>query len=423
MSREVLVSIRSITKKFSKDLKLGAKKGLRKTLLSFLGLNDSYNKNLGSKEFCALQRVSFDVCRGEAVGLLGKNGAGKSTLLKHISGIYLPDLGEIEVVGHVEGLIELGAGFHPLLSGRDNIKQRCSMLGFDGEKLTNLMDEIIEFSELDDFIDMPVQNYSSGMKARLGFASAVLVKPDVLLVDEALSVGDFSFQQKCLAKINEIKAECAVIFVSHGIQAMKMFCSRGIVFDKGQITFDGDMDAAADFYLNQKSEKKHEKKILEDFKKEFVETFNSHDVLGQQVRPNNSLKSLKYWWSNDNGEKKQVFSKDDSVIQLNIEVDIEDITDLEKDVFIGVPIWKEDKMIYLTALNSDRKKFFIKTSGKILVKLKVDNIFNHGRYLACIAIHEGPQYLARKIIEPFEIANIDVRDHGAIRLNEKWEVE
>jgi len=179
------------------------------------------------EEFWALKDVSFELIRGESLGIIGLNGAGKSTLLRLIAGVQKPTTGSIRVYGTIAPLIELGAGFDPELTARDNIYLNGAFLGFNRKMMNKRLDEIIEFSELHEFIDVPLKNYSSGMQARLGFAVATLVKPDLLIVDEILSVGDFRFQQKCEQRMNEmLSGGTSIVFVSHEIEQVKRLCTK-----------------------------------------------------------------------------------------------------------------------------------------------------------------------------------------------------
>lgn len=196
-------------------------------------------KQLMYREFIALDGISFSIKRGEVVGLLGLNGSGKSTLLKVIAGVLKPTKGNISVKGSIAPLIELGAGFNPNLSGLENIFLNGYLLGYDKKYIEENIQSIIEFSELGEFIDVPVKNYSSGMKARLGFAVATTVNPNILLVDEVLSVGDFKFQEKCQNRINEMmKNNATVLFVSHSISQVEKLCSRCIWLEKGRVVMD-----------------------------------------------------------------------------------------------------------------------------------------------------------------------------------------
>lgn len=197
-------------------------------------------RELMFKEFTALRDISFTVKKGEVVGLMGLNGSGKSTLLKIIAGVMKPSKGSVRVNGSVAPLIEVGAGFNANLSGRENIYLNSYLLGFDKAYIEEHIEEIISFSELGDFIDVPLKNYSSGMKSRLGFAVATAVRPEILIVDEVLAVGDFKFREKCQAKIRELMDnKTTVLIVSHNMEQIKSLCSRCIWLDKGNMVADG----------------------------------------------------------------------------------------------------------------------------------------------------------------------------------------
>jgi ABC-2 type transport system ATP-binding protein/lipopolysaccharide transport system ATP-binding protein len=204
------------------------------------------------QEFTALQNISFDVYSGEVFGIVGLNGSGKSTLLKIIAGILKPTTGKAETFGKVAPMIELGVGFNPDLTGRENIFLNGYILGLTKQYIEEHTDEILEFSELGDFIDVPLKNYSSGMKARLGFAVATTIKPEILIVDEVLSVGDFKFQKKCHDKINELMSgNTTVLFVSHSIAQVRELCTRCIMLEKGVIIKIGGTDEVCDAFENK----------------------------------------------------------------------------------------------------------------------------------------------------------------------------
>lgn len=195
---------------------------------------------LEEKEFWALKDVSFVVEKGDALGIIGPNGSGKSTMLKLFSKIIKPNRGQIIINGRLSALIEVGAGFHPDLTGRENIFLNATILGMTRNEIKKRFDEIVEFSELQDFIDTPVKRYSSGMFARLGFSVAAHIDPDVLLIDEVLSVGDFTFQHKCLKKMQQIvNAGATVVFVSHNIPQVIKLCPKAILISKGEIKMAG----------------------------------------------------------------------------------------------------------------------------------------------------------------------------------------
>jgi ABC-type polysaccharide/polyol phosphate transport system ATPase subunit len=195
---------------------------------------------LRKEEFWALQDVTFEVAQGEAVGFIGHNGAGKSTLLKLLSGIIAPTLGTLQVNGRLSALIEVGAGFHPDLTGRENIFLNGVILGMPREHIRRRFDEIVAFAGIEDFVDTPVKRYSSGMYARLGFSIAAHLEPDILVIDEVLSVGDFLFQQKSLEKMRSVlKSGATVLFVSHNLRAMSELCPRAILLHHGKVMDDG----------------------------------------------------------------------------------------------------------------------------------------------------------------------------------------
>lgn len=200
-----------------------------------------------SEKFHALKNVDLQVMQGETVALLGFNGSGKSTLLKHISGVMIPDSGTVRTRGRVAGLIEVGAGFHHDLSGRDNVYLNGAILGMTEHQINDRFDSIVEFAEIGQFIDTEVKFYSSGMYLRLAFSVAVHTDPEVFLVDEILAVGDEPFQKKCIAKIQELAREGkTLVVVSHDLDLVSRICDRGVLLDHGNVTFDGPIkDAVA----------------------------------------------------------------------------------------------------------------------------------------------------------------------------------
>ena len=206
-------------------------------------------EKLRFNEFWALKDVSFELKKGERLGILGLNGAGKSTLLKVIAGVYKPTKGSVQRYGHMAPMIELGAGFDPNYTGRENIFLYGSVLGFSKEFLMSKYDEILEFSELGEFIDVPIKNYSSGMKARLGFSIATVVEPEILILDEVLSVGDAKFRKKCEKKMKKMFDHgVTVLFVSHSLAQVKRLCNKAIILEHGQLIAKGDIDDVVEIY-------------------------------------------------------------------------------------------------------------------------------------------------------------------------------
>lgn len=202
-----------------------------------------------TEDFWALQGISFEVKPGEAVGLIGHNGSGKSTLLRVTAGVLHPSEGTVEVTGRVAPMIELGAGFDPELSGRDNVFLCGALLGYTRKQMADKYDRIAAFTELGDMIDLPIKNYSSGMYARLGFAIATDVDPDILIIDEILAVGDERFQQKCNERMETIRSNgCTILYVSHSMDAVRKLCTRVVALHHGHVAFDGEPDAAIQKY-------------------------------------------------------------------------------------------------------------------------------------------------------------------------------
>lgn len=209
------------------------------------------------KKFYGLKDVSFEVKKGEHLAILGLNGAGKSTLLKTIVGVYKPSSGHVETKGVIAPLLELGAGFDPNYSGRENIYLYGAIMGYDRAFIDKKYDEIVEFSELGNFIEVPVKNYSSGMKARLGFSIATAVEPDILILDEVLSVGDAGFRRKSLAKVKSLfETGVTVLFVSHNIEQVKSICDKAILLEHGKIIAQGDVADVIPVYEEKINKKK-----------------------------------------------------------------------------------------------------------------------------------------------------------------------
>lgn len=218
---------------------------------SFLTQKSALNNNTQTKEeFWALKDISFEIEQGDRVGIIGRNGAGKSTLLKVLSRITEPTKGRMTLKGRVASLLEVGTGFHPELTGRENVFLNGAILGMSRAEINKKFDEIIDFAEIEKFLDTPVKRYSSGMYVRLAFAIAAHLEPEILIVDEVLAVGDAQFQKKCLGKMEDVSKNegRTVLFVSHNISVIKLFCSTGIVLEKGQIKSSGNINSCISSY-------------------------------------------------------------------------------------------------------------------------------------------------------------------------------
>lgn len=245
---EVVVEVKHVSKKFCRNLKQSLLYGVQDIATELVG-RQRKSSTLRSKEFWALKDVSFQLRRGEAVGLVGSNGSGKSTLLRIISGLIKPDTGSVKVKGRVAPLIALGAGFNPILTGRENIYANMSILGLSTKEIELRFQDVIDFAEIRDAIDAPVQTYSSGMAARLGFACAVHIEPDILLIDEVLAVGDIKFRMKCHRRLAQLRENgTAFILVSHSPPAILYVCRSAIYLAKGKLIAIGEVHSVVSKY-------------------------------------------------------------------------------------------------------------------------------------------------------------------------------
>jgi lipopolysaccharide transport system ATP-binding protein len=256
--KKPIIEVQNLSKKY----KIGA------TQTRYLSLRDSLSTTFGrlkdwttlkkmsnleqlNTDFWALKDINFQVNAGESIGIIGRNGAGKSTLLKILSRITPPTSGNAIMRGRLASLLEVGTGFHPELTGRENVYFNGSILGLRKAEIDRKFDEIVDFSGVERFIDTPLKNYSSGMQLRLAFAVAAHLEPEILIIDEVLAVGDAEFQKKCLGKMDDVsQSGRTVIFVSHNLAAVRQLCKRGIIMDKGEIKYDSTIDKAIDFYEN-----------------------------------------------------------------------------------------------------------------------------------------------------------------------------
>ena len=250
MSTGKVITAKGVSKKFCRSSKRAMLYGMRDVACDLLGGSKHLNK-LRRDEFWAVDEVSFEIARGECVGLIGSNGAGKSTLLKLLSGVTLPDKGALQIRGRVGALLELGAGFHPMLTGRENVYLSGAILGLSQQEVDERIDAIVDFAGLEEFVDTPVKQYSTGMYVRLGFAVAVSTDPDILIIDEAIAVGDAVFRTRCLEKMDAfIQSGKTMIVVSHNLQEIERIAKRVILLDHGRVQMDGRADQAIAAYFN-----------------------------------------------------------------------------------------------------------------------------------------------------------------------------
>lgn len=278
------------------------------------------------KEFEALKGISFSITKGECVGIIGLNGSGKSTTLKILSGITKPTSGDVKINGKVSALLELGAGFNPEYTGIENIYLNSTLQGYTRKETDEKLQDIIEFADIGDFIYQPVKSYSTGMFVRLAFAVAINIKPEILVIDEALSVGDVFFQNKCYKKIKELSGEATVVMVSHDLNAMTKFCERIIVLDRGNLVFDGEpTKAIAEYYKLKQGKLEHsaENNVLE------IDDFSDFKIPDKEIYSGNMEVLIEKYFYSVNGipfiEKCEVSDVINISLLVEAKNDIENI--------------------------------------------------------------------------------------------------
>lgn len=341
------------------------------------------------KEYYALNNLSFDIKRGETVGIIGINGAGKSTLLKIITGVLTPTGGNIKVKGKISALLELGAGFNMEYTGIENIYLNGTMMGFSKEEVDKKLDDILDFADIGDFVNQPVKTYSSGMFVRLAFAVAINVEPDILVIDEALSVGDVFFQQKCYKKIKELAGKSTVLIVSHDLNAMTKFCERIIVMSAGQKVFDGEPnEAIAKYFKLKQGALRNDKKSIELNNSDF-EMYKAPDENSYSGKMDVIIE--KYFYSIDNEPFSEVCQKDD---EFKISLVINSKIDIESPI-IGFQIRDKygNEVFGQTSLTSPVEQGVIK-QGRNIINFAFDwPEIREGDYFITIGIGNGTEVL------------------------------
>jgi len=342
-----VINIRDVSKRFKiyheKDL------NLKYTFLNFItGRKSSYYD-----EFWALKNINMDIKEGETIGIIGENGSGKSTLLKLVAKILFPDQGDIDTKGKIAALIEIGAGFHSELSGRENIYINGSMLGFTKKEIDSNLDAIIEFSGLERFIDNPIKTYSSGMYVRLGFSVAIHVRPDILLVDEILAVGDENFQKKCLQKIDGFKEEGkTIILVSHDLQTVEDICDRVFLLHDGLVAAEGKpVDVISEYHRILFGT---EERILRAEEKEPTEEEESPSPPEKDRWGSGEVKIAGIEFLNDKDEKSDVFRTGDF---LRVRIHYRAQKRITKPVF-GTAFYREDGL-HISGPNTKTSDYII----------------------------------------------------------------
>lgn len=388
MNQEIAIRVEKLSKKYTiGKQKDGSLRGSFSKLLS--------SKTSRSEEFWALQDISFDIQKGDVVGIIGKNGAGKSTLLKILSEITKPTIGRIEINGRVASLLEVGTGFHPELTGRENIYLNGTILGMTRREVKEKFDEIVAFSGVEKFIDTPVKHYSSGMYVRLAFAVAAHLEPEILIIDEVLAVGDAEFQEKCLGKMKDISSHGrTVLFVSHHLGSVRQLCNKGILLNGGKIIIKGGINEVIQEY--QKKTSGSNNYFLESSEKDYY-------IKKTQI---NSLSS-------------EFYHTDE--ISLSFEIGLNKKIDNNK--FLLVRILDEMEQVLFsceTKLIADKKEYTLIIPNKTLTKgiYKVNCIIYHPAVEQYDNVFPCCEFEILDTIKEF--GHLETFDIGKFYITQKW---
>lgn len=421
MNNNTVILIKNVSKGFKifRDKPLTLKEKLLK-----LRSNEYSN-------FFAVKNISIDIKKGETIGLIGHNGCGKSTLLKLISKILSPDSGEINVFGRISSLIELGAGFHPDFTGRENIYLNATIFGLSKKEIDEKVDDIIHFSELGDFIENPVRTYSSGMYMRLAFSVAIHVNPEILLIDEILSVGDTNFQKKCFERIEGFKNSGAtIVMVAHDLGTIERLCDRVIWINKGEIVDQGEPDRIVNLYTQHMNKKFVENKQLDYDKKDKSKVIEeNNDIKTENVK--NEFSDDIRWGSkeveitearivNKNKENTNVIMAGEP---LDIEIEYK-VVEPQKEYIFGIGIYTSDnRLIYGNNTQIGNLKLFdIAENGLVKFKIEQCNLLT-GNYKLNVAVVDGDQRALDfiKFYMDFSVVSND-KAVGLFSMNHKWEI-
>ncbi len=388
-----------------------------KTFKSAIVKGDFFKSLRPDELVAALDNVSFKVEKGTTFGVIGENGSGKSTLLKVITGIAKPTSGSVRVDGKISALIELGAGFHPEISGRENVFINGIMLGLSKKEITEKFDDIVRFAELEEFIDAPVKTYSSGMHMRLGFSIAINVNPDILLIDEVLAVGDASFVPKCLDRIDDFRRrKKTILFVSHDLSTVEKICDRVVWLKHGKIQTMGEPKRVIDAYLQDVAEKQEEDFERRQQEVEAEESFEEERRENRWGKREIEIKKVRL--KGLDGTEKHVYSPDEGMV---IEMDVLAYSQI-KDFAFGIGIYNP-KGICCYGTNTQLEEFTaqsVEGEGQVVCQIEKLGLIN-GTYYLDVAIHkkDGYPYDYHRNLYSFLISSTK-KDVGILRPKHSW---
>lgn len=386
MDANTVLEVDGVCKLFSRSV-IGSQKRLGDILKAAMFGRDFTISEMRDTEFWALENVSFTLKRGEALGILGLNGAGKTTLLRMLNGQLSPDRGEIRIAGATASMIDLSAGLNDRMSGWENIYLRSASIGKSRKEVDEVIDEMVDFMELGDALDAPLGSYSSGMKMRLAFATTIFVEPDLLLIDEVLSVGDFRFRQKCLERVRQLRERSAFVLASHSMADIARFCNEAIVLECGRIAYRGEPESAIKHF-----QQTQEVKLSAEASKRAQN--RPANNLGEQFHNVDEISSVSTKWLGADGVESHQFRWGEP-ITLSIEFKLNyDVSQIE----VGVPIWRSDEERMISALSTEQLNYKMvpDKDGWCSARVEFDSqILLPGAYESVTAIVDGPKYLYR----------------------------
>lgn len=402
MSNHNVIEFNHVWKKYKKGEKFNS---LRDAIPNFFrkaaaGKNGALNDN----EFWVTKDVNFNIKKGDVVGIMGPNGAGKSTVLKLLSRIIMPNKGSMNINGRLSALIEVTAGFHADLTGRENVYLNGTILGMKKKEIDDQFDAIVEFSGISEFIDTPVKRYSSGMFSRLGFSVAAHMNPDILLVDEVLSVGDISFQAKCSEKMRELlRTGATIVLVSHNLSLVQSLCKRVILLNKGEVIKDGPTDEVIPFYENL---------VFKGQEEEFKKKINTSPEYKVKVKTVETISFTSVDMKDETGQKREHYKTNDSV---SLSMGYEAKQNIESPVFI-IDIIRFDGVLCCTTRSNDQGLNLNTVLGKGNINVHLGNMnLGPGIYLMKLSIWD------RDLIHPYAVRYSEIlrveADKGQLESN------
>jgi lipopolysaccharide transport system ATP-binding protein len=409
MNKNIVIKVDNVSKKFTRSLKKSMFYGLTDISRNMFGLS-SHSDRLRDDEFWAMEDIFLEIKKGESIGLIGPNGSGKTTLLKMLNGIFWPDKGKISLKGRMGALISVGAGFHPLLTGRENVYINGAILGMNKREVDRKFDAIVDFAGIGDFLDSPVKYYSSGMFVRLGFSVAIHCDPEILLVDEALAVGDMNFQSKCIEKMEELSNKGTTkIYVSHDLPSVSRICQKALYLNKGRMKGYGDVIP-----------------IIDQYRRDVVNDMRENAIKGSAIRyGTRELEILKVELQDKTNENKNVFRNGEPFkvkILFNAHKEVvrpEFVIKFFTDTgtLISQPNTKDHRMTRESVHGEGELDYYIAALP-----------LNYGRYSLTVAIWDLAGHLPYDVHEKLYDFSVEVNDaanainerRGLVRIPAEW---